>query len=89
MMMNPHLVTLWVWYALVNVRGLKNHSGYDFPWLPTPEDHDYHHMASNACFGRTLALDWLHGTDKGFRDYQARKKEKNSASNRQLHNKSG
>jgi hypothetical protein len=31
-------------------------------------------MMSNACFGRTLALDWLHGTDKGFRDYQARKK---------------
>ena len=72
--MNPHLVTLWIWYALVNLRGLKNHCGYNFPWLPTPEDHDYHHMMSNACFGRTLALDWLHGTDKGFRDYQARKK---------------
>lgn len=81
-LMNPHLVTLYVWYTLVHLRGLKNHCGYHFPWLPTPEDHDYHHMMSNACFGRTLALDWLHGTDKGYHAYRARKKalhEQNSA----------
>ncbi|XP_045032888.1 fatty acid hydroxylase domain-containing protein 2 [Daphnia magna] len=81
-LMNPHLITLYVWYTLVHLRGLKNHCGYHFPWLPTPEDHDYHHMMSNACFGRTLALDWLHGTDKGYHAYRARKKalhEQNSA----------
>lgn len=31
-------------------------------------------MASNGCYGRTLAIDWLIGTDKGFRAYVARKK---------------
>ncbi len=72
--MNPHIVTLWMWYTLVHLRGLKNHSGYSFPIFPESEQHDYHHMASNACFGKTLALDWLHGTDKGFRAHVARKK---------------
>lgn len=72
--MNPHIITLWTWYMLVHVRGLKNHSGYCFPWLPTSEEHDYHHMASKSCFGKSLALDWLHGTDKGFRAHMARKK---------------
>lgn len=72
--MNPHIITLWTWYAFVHLRGLKNHSGYKFPWLPTSEEHDYHHMASTSCFGKSLALDWLHGTDKGFQAHMARKK---------------
>lgn len=73
-LINPHLVTLWMWYVFVHVRGLYNHTGYQLPWLPSSQHHDYHHMASNACYGRTLAIDWLIGTDKGFRAYVARKK---------------
>ncbi|XP_057376864.1 fatty acid hydroxylase domain-containing protein 2-like [Daphnia carinata] len=74
MLINPHLVTLWIWYVFVHVRGLYNHTGYQLPWFPSAHHHDYHHMASNACYGRTLAIDWLIGTDKGFRAYVARKK---------------
>ena len=75
--MNPHIITLWMWYTLVHLRGIKNHSGYHFPWFlwPSAHAHDFHHMTSNSCFGKSLMLDRLHGTDKGFRVYMARKKE--------------
>jgi sterol desaturase/sphingolipid hydroxylase (fatty acid hydroxylase superfamily) len=85
MLMNPHLVTLWIWYIFVHLRGINNHTGYQFPWLPTAEHHDYHHMSSHSCYGRTLAMDWLHGTDKGFWAYRARKK---GTTAQQLDNKS-
>lgn len=93
MLMNPHLVTLWIWYNFVHLRGINNHTGYQFPWLPASEHHDYHHMASHSCYGRTIVMDWLHGTDKGFRTYQARKDSKarqgqeNSAAQVKLINK--
>ncbi|KAK4026348.1 hypothetical protein OUZ56_015351 [Daphnia magna] len=76
MIMNPHIVTLWTWYALVHLRGIKNHSGYDFPWSlwTSAHAHDFHHMTSNSCFGKSLVLDRLHGTDKAFRVHMARKK---------------
>ncbi|EFX68663.1 hypothetical protein DAPPUDRAFT_259813 [Daphnia pulex] len=75
--MNPHIVTLCIWYALVHLRGIKNHSGYHFPWFmwPSAHAHDFHHMTSNSCFGKSLVLDRLHGTDKAFHVYMARKKE--------------
>jgi sterol desaturase/sphingolipid hydroxylase (fatty acid hydroxylase superfamily) len=81
--MNPHLVTLWIWYAFVHLRGINNHAGYQLPWLPASEHHDYHHMASTCCYGRTIFLDWLHGTDKGFRAYLTRKSrlEKGNSAN--------
>lgn len=78
LLLNPHIVTLWSWYAFVHLRGLKNHSDYKFPWLPTNEEHDYHHMASNACYGKTIYVDWLHGTDKPFRAHLEKKKRKQS-----------
>jgi methylsterol monooxygenase len=72
-MTNPHLFTFWAWYIFVHVRGLIIHSGYYIPGLTTLEEHNYHHMMSNACYGRLPFLDWLHGTDKGFHAYLARK----------------
>jgi methylsterol monooxygenase len=42
---------------------------------PSAHAHDFHHMTSNSCFGKSLVLDRLHGTDKDFRVYMARKKE--------------
>jgi len=72
-MTNPHLFTFWAWYVFVHVRGLIIHSGYHIPGLATLEEHNYHHMMSNACYGRLPFLDWLHGTDKGFHAYLARK----------------
>ncbi|XP_046641130.1 fatty acid hydroxylase domain-containing protein 2-like [Daphnia pulicaria] len=73
LMTNPHLFTLWAWYAFVHLRGLKNHSGYHIPGLTSSEEHNYHHMMNNACFSRSPFLDGIHGTDKGFRAYLARK----------------
>ena len=29
--------------------------------------HDYHHLKFNQCYGVLGILDYLHGTDKGFR----------------------
>jgi sterol desaturase/sphingolipid hydroxylase (fatty acid hydroxylase superfamily) len=67
--MNPHIITQWVWYTFVQLRSVNEHTGYEFPWLPSAEHHNYHHIMSNACYSHSYFLDWLHGTDKGFRSY--------------------
>jgi sterol desaturase/sphingolipid hydroxylase (fatty acid hydroxylase superfamily) len=71
--MNPHIITQWVWYAFVQLRSVNEHTGYEFPWLPSAEHHYYHHIMSNACYSHSYFLDWLHGTDKGFRSYIRKK----------------
>ncbi|EFX79387.1 hypothetical protein DAPPUDRAFT_319685 [Daphnia pulex] len=73
LLMNPHIITQWVWYAFVQLRSVNEHTGYEFPWLPSAEHHNYHHIMSNACYSHSYFLDWLHGTDKGFRSYIRKK----------------
>ncbi|XP_032780137.1 fatty acid hydroxylase domain-containing protein 2 [Daphnia magna] len=74
LIVNPHTALLWFWYAFVHLRSVNEHTGYKFPWLPFSDHHDYHHIMNNACFSHSYFLDWLHGTDKGFRAYVSRKK---------------
>jgi sterol desaturase/sphingolipid hydroxylase (fatty acid hydroxylase superfamily) len=38
------LVTTWAWYVVAIFITLVHHSGYNFPFLLSPEFHDYHHM---------------------------------------------
>jgi len=62
-----HIATSWLWFCLALVSTLNSHSGYHLPFLPSPEAHDYHHLKFNQCYGVLGILDYLHGTDKGFR----------------------
>jgi sterol desaturase/sphingolipid hydroxylase (fatty acid hydroxylase superfamily) len=46
---NTSFATGLVWFAVENICVLSEHSGYHFPFLPTPVMHDYHHMKFNEC----------------------------------------
>lgn len=66
-LMGSHLSTTWLWYALALVSTTISHSGYHFPFLPSPEAHDFHHLKFNQNYGVLGLLDRLHGTDNLFR----------------------
>ncbi|CAI5454112.1 unnamed protein product [Caenorhabditis angaria] len=61
-----HVVTLWMWATFAVLSTTFSHSGYHFPFMLSPEPHDYHHKYFNECFGLGL-LDWLHNTDTNFK----------------------
>lgn len=65
--MGSHVATTWLWYGLAIFNTLNTHSGYHFPFFPSPEGHDFHHLKFNECYGVLGILDYLHGTDKLFR----------------------
>ena len=50
---------------------LNAHSGYHFPFFPSPEAHDFHHLKFNQCYGVLGILDYVHGTDVLFRSNKA------------------
>lgn len=58
----------WFWFAFALIFTSNSHSGYHFPFLPSAEAHDFHHAKFNNCFGVLGILDYLHGTDKQFRE---------------------
>jgi methylsterol monooxygenase len=66
-----HIATMYLWTTLAILNTLNAHSGYHFPFFPSPESHDYHHLKFNQCFGVLGILDYLHGTDIQFRESKA------------------
>jgi len=66
-----HIATAWMWYALALTSTTISHCGYHFPFLPSPEAHDFHHLKFNQNFGVLGVLDRLHGTDAIFRQSKA------------------
>ncbi|XP_052078570.1 fatty acid hydroxylase domain-containing protein 2-like isoform X1 [Mytilus californianus] len=69
--MGSHLATGWMWFFAALVSTTISHSGYHFPFLPSPEAHDFHHQKFTNCFGVLGVLDRLHGTDNNFRSSKA------------------
>jgi len=66
-----HIATIWMWYALALASTTIAHCGYHFPFLPSPEAHDFHHLKFNQNYGVLGVLDRLHGTDSIFRQSKA------------------
>lgn len=66
--MQSHIATAWLWFTMAICNTLSAHSGYHFPFFPSPESHDFHHLKFNYCFGVLGILDRLHGTDSLFRE---------------------
>ncbi|KAG5683643.1 hypothetical protein PVAND_012914 [Polypedilum vanderplanki] len=62
-----HLATSWLWFTMALLSTLNAHSGYHFPFFPSPEAHDFHHFKFNYNFGMLGLLDRVHGTDSLFR----------------------
>lgn len=66
-----HIATAWMWFIMVVISGVNAHCGYHFPFFPSPEAHDFHHLKFSNCFGTLGILDRLHGTDNQFRKTKA------------------
>jgi sterol desaturase/sphingolipid hydroxylase (fatty acid hydroxylase superfamily) len=67
LLMGSHIATAWLWFGLAFASTTVSHCGYHFPFLPSPEAHDYHHLKFTNNFGVMGVLDRLHGTDAQFR----------------------
>ncbi|GAB6026994.1 Methylsterol monooxygenase 1 [Chamberlinius hualienensis] len=76
LVMGSHVITIWIWTIIGYTFTLKDHSGYHFPFMPSPEFHDYHHLKFNVNYGVVGFLDWLHNTDQQFRTSTAFKRHK-------------
>lgn len=63
-----HIATAWLWFTMAYLSTLNAHSGYHFPFFPSPEAHDFHHLKFNYNFGMLGLLDRIHGTDTLFRN---------------------
>jgi len=66
-----HLATAWLWTTIAIATTINSHGGYHFPFFPSPEAHDFHHLKFNQCFGVLGILDYLHGTDSMFKSSKA------------------
>ena len=67
LVMGSPLVFWWIWLALALVSTVISHSGYHFPYLPSGEYHDFHHLKFDTNYGAFGFLDAVHGTDVRFR----------------------
>ena len=63
-----HPVTIWIWHIMINLYTINSHSGYHLPFLPSNENHDYHHYRFSVNYGSLGFLDALHGTDTLFKN---------------------
>ncbi|XP_039265962.2 fatty acid hydroxylase domain-containing protein 2-like [Styela clava] len=62
-----HIATAYLWVLIANLNTTNAHSGYHFPFFPSNEAHDYHHLKFNEMYGVLGILDRLHNTDAKFR----------------------
>lgn len=69
--MGSHAATAWLWFTIAILSTLNAHSGFHFPFFPSPEAHDYHHLKFTQNYGVLGVLDRLHGTDNQFRQTRA------------------
>ncbi|KAL5276007.1 FAXDC2.2 family protein [Megaselia abdita] len=73
---NCHVITAWIYFAWVIFNAVQEHSGYHLPFLPSTQDHDFHHAKFNVNYGVIGFMDWVHGTDEAFRQNVAFKRHK-------------
>merc|ERR1719215_2548033 len=71
---------VWAFFAILGTQ--YHHCGFRWPWTPTwdeqPNFHDFHHERFNANFGVMGWLDMLHGTDREYRQFVAKRAEANT-----------
>ncbi|CAL1289043.1 unnamed protein product [Larinioides sclopetarius] len=67
LILGSHMFTSWIWFSLALLSTLNSHCGFHFPFFPSPEAHDFHHLKFNENYGVLGILDRLHGTNNAFR----------------------
>ena len=54
-LLGSHLSVWWVFMNLAMLSSVLAHSGYHFPFLPSPESHDFHHSWSVQVYSTVRA----------------------------------
>ncbi|XAR58952.1 Methylsterol monooxygenase [Bertholletia excelsa] len=92
----PHLITLWLWMVLRVLETVEAHCGYHFPWSPSnflplyggSDFHDYHHRllyTKSGNYSSTFVyMDWIFGTDRGYRKLKALNRDEDVADEKQI-----
>ncbi|GBO31261.1 Fatty acid hydroxylase domain-containing protein 2 [Araneus ventricosus] len=44
LILGSHMFTSWIWFSLALLSTLNSHCGFHFPFFPSPEAHDFHHL---------------------------------------------
>lgn len=83
-LVEAHVVVLWIWIAWRQWEAAEGHCGYDFPWTPThllpfndgAVHHDFHHARVHGNYAGFLThVDRLLGTfSKGYAQDMARRR---------------
>ena len=76
LIMNSHLLLIWLWIFIATVNTLYSHCGYHFPLTFSNEVHDFHHLYFNECFGILGILDKFHNTNKNYINSKQYKRDK-------------
>merc|ERR1712198_262847 len=74
LLMKSPLPTAWLWFCLISLQVMNDHSGYHFPMSFSPEFHDFHHLKFHTSYGWLGVTDWLHGTDYQFHQSEIHEK---------------
>ncbi|KAF3654978.1 Methylsterol monooxygenase 2-1 [Capsicum annuum] len=92
----PHLITIYLWVSLRILETVEAHSGYHFPWSPSnflplyggSDFHDYHHRllyTKSGNYSSTFVyMDWIFGTDKGYRKLKSLKESEREAEGKDM-----
>jgi sterol desaturase/sphingolipid hydroxylase (fatty acid hydroxylase superfamily) len=86
LLLGSHVLVFWSYFAFRLWETFDGHSGYTIPilspfsvvpWWTGPQMHDFHHSHNIGAFGTmTCFWDWACGTDKAYRLFAAKEKEK-------------
>jgi len=73
-LMGSPLPLMWLWFCMLTLQVMNDHSGYHFPMCFSPEFHDFHHLKFHTSYGWLGLQDWFHGTDAQFNDSEIHSK---------------
>ena len=51
LLMGSPLPLMWLWFCLIQLQVMNDHSGYHFPLAFSPEFHDFHHLKFHTSYG--------------------------------------
>merc|ERR1711884_818818 len=93
LLMGSPLPIMWLWFCMISLQVMNDHSGYHFPLSFSPEFHDFHHLKFHTSYGWLGVQDWIHGTDAQFKKSEVHLKRHvrlhTTQSTRQLYPDSG
>jgi len=66
LLMNCHVIVFFMWTVLATFDTCSGHSGWHFPFMSSPEFHDFHHSFGTENFGALNFFDKYFQTSKTF-----------------------